>query len=230
MRTYFAVDCLAGAKPRFVTTALIERLSPGLTVIGSVPCTVTESTVRFGTAVTVIFPDEVTQLLFSSFSGSAFAPSAQACSWYWPGSVSGRIVTICCSVNVWPGLRSGVGTFGGGSFRSCRVPSTTATRLYFVTVGSAFSGPTFFPVSFTVMGCPCPPADGGFEIELMIRSGACMTTIPPAAFVQLLFSLPSDTSPPPSAHAWSVYVPGRVSEYTDTVKLCVTDSPAPTGR
>ena len=38
----------------------------------------------------------------------------------------------------------------------------------------------------------------------------------PTAVAQLLFSIASETSPSPSAHAWRLYVPASVSEYTLT--------------
>jgi hypothetical protein len=64
------------------------------------------------------------------------------------------------------------------------VPSTVETRKYRVVDGSASTGPTFFTVSFTVIGCPWGTVDGGLLSELMIRSGACSTVISPTAIVQ----------------------------------------------
>ena len=123
MSTYFIVEALAWARPAFFTTTVIARLSPATTVLGKPAAT--DITTRFGCGVTWILLDEVRQLFCSSTSGAVLSLSAQACSLYCPGAVSGRIVIVTCSVNVWPGLSNGTIC---EPFRSSLVPSTVETR------------------------------------------------------------------------------------------------------
>ena len=121
--TYFIVEAFAWARPAFFTTTVIARSSPAATVLGK-PAT-TDVTIRFGCGVTWILPDDVRQLFSSSTSGWVFSLSAQACSLYCPGAVSGRIVTVTGSANVSPDPSAGTSC---EPFRSSLGPPAVGSR------------------------------------------------------------------------------------------------------
>src|SRR5262245_58232125 len=84
----------------------------------------------------------------------------------------------------------------------------------------------FLKVTLTSIFCPCVAVSGGSETARACRSGDSSTWTPRGIVTQLFFSEDSATSPGPSAHAWKVYRPGTVSEYTLRVTAAPPVAPA----
>ena len=101
-RTSSSRPC-AWARPAFFTTTVIARSSPAPTVLGK-PAHDGRHLAGSAAASPGYCRTRSGNCSRSSTSGWVFSLSAQACSLYCPGAVSGRIVTVTCSVNVSPGL------------------------------------------------------------------------------------------------------------------------------
>ena len=83
-------------------------------------------------------------------------------------------------------------------------------------VAAATTEPVFRTEFVKLNFPPIEAVPGGFVSELTTRFGTCCTVMVPAALRQLFVSTSSDTPFGPSAHACTKYVPGRVSENSES--------------